>query len=197
MKSLVSVCFALLVGCWTASAGAALVSLDGTCASTCSHLGLADGNAVSARFDVQAAGGFSNLSLSKADVTGFTIDFGDIEFGFADLTNWDFRLSTDSAGAITDLRFLASFGSASGLGNSVDIRLGNWFAVHSGACARFSPSPEFVPCDFTQTGVYGRSGPEAQGSSGSVTIENVPEPASLALALAAFAGLGLTRRPRR
>jgi hypothetical protein len=178
-------------------ASAAVVSFTGTCTGLCAGIGLANNASVSATFNVSSGLSLNNLTLGKASVQSFVVDIGTVDFTNNDLSNWDFVVSTNAAGLVTSFQFLASFGLPQNpgftLGDTVDLRLSNWFAVDgTGVCSQNPFNP--VLCDFQLTTIFASSTAPAVGpATVSLTASNVPEPSSWVLAAAAL--LALARRP--
>lgn len=179
-------------------ADAAVVTLASTCTANCSELGLAEGAAVSAQFEVHVSA-LGNQTLGRADVEGFSVSLGNIAFDDGDLSNWDFFLTTDAAGTVSNFQFLASFGSSiNDLADSIDLRLPWWAAAHHGTC-RSGIDGQASPCDFASSGNnFGYAGLMASGNLPELAITlQVPEPPPLALAGIALGALTVASRRRR
>lgn len=178
-------------------ANAAVVMLTNICTVNCSELGLAPGSAVSAVFEVNASAA-GNQTLGRADVTGFSINLGNIAFDYGDLSNWDFFLTTDAAGTVSNFQFLASFGGPGVLADTVDMRMPWWGATHQGACRNdYDGQPN--PCDFaTQGNNFGYAGLMASGDNPEIQLAmELPEPSALALAGLALGALAAVPRSRK
>lgn len=167
-------------------ASASVVTMTGSCDTNCDQLGLPGGGAVSATFELAVAGG-ANLSIGRADVTAFSIQFGNIAFDNDDLSNWDFRLSTDASGLVNDMQFLASFGTSfANTGDTIDLREDQWWTSHTAACF---DGVTGVPCDFSVAGAFAHGPDYEHGSSAFAVapdVQAVAEPATLALAALAL-----------
>jgi hypothetical protein len=190
----------LLSAVVVAGASASVLSYQATCGpddppnfSVCADIGLSVGAGVSALFDLDTPGpDFAGLTLGKADVNFFSIAFGDVSFTSAGTNNWDFRLITNGAGTITQLKFLASEGVSGTYSETVDLRANRWFASTSADCLG-------GPCDLALAQTFVQlAGTGAEGLVSSLNLSAaVAEPGTLGLlGLGMAAGVGLRRRPK-
>jgi PEP-CTERM motif len=175
-------------------AQAAVITFVGQCTTDCADIGLTAGDGVLATITVDDAAIAPDAVLDTADVTGFTLDFGDVDIDF--LSQHAFHLAATlnaTADGFATFLFVASEAApfepaGEVVGIAMGLGLDFWAASESGGC-------DNAQC--SRLGI--NEGSLATGEPVALLLDGlaeIPEPSSAPLLGAALGLMGLSRRKR-
>jgi hypothetical protein len=181
--AILSVAAALIGGARTGQA-AITFEYDAACTFQCSNIGLNIGDPVSGFISFNDAAVSPGATLGKADVLGFAFDFGTVDITLWTAQAFDFSgVLNGTATAFSLFEIKASEGLSPNGGETIDALEWGFSVGPGGNCGD-------ATCSFMAI-----SRP-ASGGAGTLALQEVPEPGTLALFGAALAGLALVRRRR-